>query len=55
MATVSFSKEMKFNEKETKALFNFISSKNNCSYKVNTPPAKKASKEDLKKIFDKKK
>ncbi len=51
MATISFTKQMKFNEKETKELFDFLESENKSNYKVKTPAAKKASKEILEKVF----
>ena len=55
MATISFTKQMKFNEKETKALFDFLESENKSNYKVKTPAAEKASKEMLEKVFVEKK
>lgn len=51
MTTISFTKQMNFNEKETKELFNFLESENKSNYKVKTPTAKKASKEILEKVF----
>ena len=54
MATVSFTKEMKFNKKETDNLYSFLNSSES-NYKVKTPAAKQASNEALKRVFVKKK
>ena len=51
MTTISFTKQMNFNEKETKELFDFLESENKSNYKVKTPTAKKASKEILEKVL----
>ena len=55
MATISFTKEMKFNKKETDNLYNFLNSSSESNYKVKTPTAKQASNESLKRVFIKKK
>ena len=55
MATVSFTKEMKFNKKETDNLYSFLNSSGESNYKVKTPAAKQASNESLKRVFVKKK
>ncbi len=55
MATVSFSKQMNFNKKETDALFEYLESESKSNYKVKTPAAKKAPKDMLKKLFSEKK
>ena len=55
LATVSFTKEMKFNKKETDSLYSFLQSSGKSSYKVKTPAAKEAPDEELKKVFVKKK
>lgn len=43
MATVSFTKEMRLSEKETKTLLNFLSQENKNEFKITTPEPKKAS------------
>ncbi len=55
MATVSFTKEMKLNKKETENLFKILESKSKPSYKVNAPISREASAKDLDKLFGKKK
>ena len=55
MATVSFTKEMKLNKKETDNLYSFLNSSSESNYKVKTPAAKQASNESLKRVFVKKK
>lgn len=51
MATISFEKEMRLNQEESKWLLNFLNKDTKNRYKVKTPAPKKASIEDLKKIF----
>ncbi len=51
MTTFSFTKQMNFNEKETKELFDFLESENKSNYKVKTPTAKKHLKKYLKRFL----
>lgn len=51
MATVSFTRKMKLNEKESKELLKVIDSSEKVDYKVKTSPAKKATKKTLDKVF----
>ena len=55
MATESFTKEMKLNDVETKALFKILDSKSKNSYKVKTPAAKEVPNDVLDKLFGNKK
>ena len=51
MATISFTKEMRLNEKESEYLMDYILKDTECNYEVKTPPLKTASEETLKKVF----
>lgn len=55
MATISFTKDMKLNDDETKTLFKILNSKSENSYKVKTPAASDVPNEVLDKMFKKKK
>ena len=55
MATISFIKEMRLTKKETEALFKILEDKSIPNYVVTTPPSTKPSREDLDKLFGKKK
>ena len=50
MATVSFTKEMRLNEKETKSLLAFLSKDSKCDFKVATPEPKNASDKTIEKM-----
>lgn len=51
MATVSFTKEMKLDQKETNKLFEILESESKNNYKITTPAAPKASKKELEAII----
>ena len=54
MATISFTKNMKLNDDETKTLFKILNSKSKNSYKVKNPAATAVPNEVLNKMFKKK-
>ena len=51
MATASFTKEMRFDKKETDSLYSFLQSESKNNYKVKTTPAKEAPNDKLKEVF----
>lgn len=51
MTTISFTRYMKLNKKESEKLLDIIESNREVKVKVTTPPAKEASKKTLDKIF----
>ncbi|MBR2550252.1 MAG: hypothetical protein IKE92_09605 [Clostridiales bacterium] len=51
MATVSFTRNMKLNKKESEKLLDIIESNRKVKIKVTTPPAKEASKKTLDQVF----
>jgi hypothetical protein len=51
MATISFTKSMKLNKKESEKLLDIIESNRKVNIKLTTPPAKEASKKTLDKVF----
>ena len=53
MATVSFTKNMKLNKDESEKLLEIIKANKENNFKVTTPPAKRASKKTLSKVFGK--
>jgi len=55
MAIDSFSKEMRFNKKETERLLDFLLSESKPLPKITVPLPKRATKDDLKRLFDQKK
>ena len=50
-ATISFTKSMKLNKKESEKLLDFIDSNHKVKIKITTPPAEEASKSTLDKVF----
>jgi len=54
MATVSFTRSMKLNKRESEKLLDFLEEPAKVDYKLTTPPAEEATKEDLDKLFGKK-
>lgn len=53
MTTVSFTRNMKLNKKESEKLLDIIKSNHKNNFKVTTPPAKETSKKTLSKVFGK--
>lgn len=51
MATVSFTKEMKLNKKETERLVKILETEQKDTYVVKTPAPKETSIEDIKKAY----
>lgn len=51
MATISFTRNMKLNKKESENLMDIIESDRKVKIKVTTPPAQDASKKTLDKVF----
>lgn len=51
MATISFTRNMELNKKESKALLKMLDSDSSVKHKVKTPPAERATKESLDKLF----
>lgn len=51
VTTISFTRYMKLNKKESEKLLDIIESNREVKVKVTTPPAKEASKKTLDKIF----
>ena len=52
MATVSLTRPMRFDKKESEALISFLESNETCRYKVKSSTSMKASKEMLKKLLE---
>ncbi|PWJ70772.1 hypothetical protein B0O40_0621 [Ruminococcaceae bacterium R-25] len=51
MTTISFTRYMKLNKKESEKLLDIIESNCEVKVKVTTPPVKEASKQTLDKVF----
>ena len=51
MATVSFTRNMKLNKRESEKLLEFLEEPAKVDYKVTTPPATEATKADLDRLF----
>ena len=53
MATVSFTRSMKLNKKDSETLLKLLETDTKVCHKVTPPPVEEASEEDLNRVFGK--